>query len=416
MPDLNPPEPGIHLVATPIGNMEDITLRALRILRSADVLACEDTRVTRRLFERHGLAAPRMIFSCHDHNERTVAKRLADMALGGNTVACCSDAGTPGISDPGFHIVREALRTGARLEVIPGPNAMITAAALSGLAGGAFSFFGFPSRRDGRLRALLRRHGGLGPALLCHESPRRLVRLLTLAAEIRRRAAGGGLPRTDQKIRTGNPGKSGGTRRRLRRGWNARRGRRGNRGQEGERFGRGRLRGRDLTPGGPKQGESKGEVMIYSDIGHFRGEFSSCRALRQALDFLAEKAFDLPDGKHELTDGMLIQIRRYDTGPAAGRRYETHIKMADIQSVLEGREILYTQPLPNGAETTEDHLADRDLRFHDRLSDADGMPLALRPGLFALLIPDDAHKPECFDGVKNCRKAIVKIPVGLLGL
>jgi 16S rRNA (cytidine1402-2'-O)-methyltransferase len=184
MPDVNPPEPGIHLVATPIGNMEDITLRALRVLRSADVLACEDTRVTRRLFERHGLAAPRMIFSCHDHNERTVAKRLADLALRGNTIACCSDAGTPGISDPGFHIVREALRAGARLEAIPGPNAMISAAALSGLAGGAFSFFGFPSRRDGRLRALLRRHGGLGPALLFHESPHRLARLLTLAAEI----------------------------------------------------------------------------------------------------------------------------------------------------------------------------------------------------------------------------------------
>jgi YhcH/YjgK/YiaL family protein len=83
---------------------------------------------------------------------------------------------------------------------------------------------------------------------------------------------------------------------------------------------------------------------------------------------------------------------------------------------LEGREILYTQPLSKGAETTEDHLADRDVRFHDRLSDADGMPLTLRPGLFALLLPGDAHKPECFDGVKNCRKAIVKIPVGLLGL
>ncbi|MDR2391216.1 MAG: 16S rRNA (cytidine(1402)-2'-O)-methyltransferase [Planctomycetota bacterium] len=188
MQDVNPPEPGIYLVATPIGNMEDITLRALRILRSADILACEDTRVTRKLFERHGLAAPRMIFSCHDHNERMVAKRLADLALSGSTVACCSDAGMPGISDPGFHIVREALGAGVKLEAIPGPNAMVTAATLSGLAGGAFTFFGFPSRRDGRLRSLLRRHGRLEPALVFHESPRRLARLLTLAAEI----AGGG--------------------------------------------------------------------------------------------------------------------------------------------------------------------------------------------------------------------------------
>ncbi|MDR1535443.1 MAG: YhcH/YjgK/YiaL family protein [Planctomycetota bacterium] len=154
--------------------------------------------------------------------------------------------------------------------------------------------------------------------------------------------------------------------------------------------------------------------MLYSEIKHFRGNFSACRALRLALDFLVDQAPGLPDGKHDLPDGMFIQIRHYEPAPAAGRRYETHVRMADIQAVLEGEEILYSQPLPEGALPTEDHLADRDLRFYDQLSDRNGYPLILRPGVFSLLLPADAHKPECFSGVGKCRKAIIKIPVELL--
>lgn len=176
-------EPGVYLVATPIGNMEDITLRALRVLGAADALACEDTRVTRKLFQRHGLAAPGTIFSCNDHNEAAVCKRLVHLALDGKVVAFCSDAGMPGISDPGYRIIAAAREAGARLEILPGPCAAPMAAALSGLATASFTFFGFPPQRDGRLADILAVHGRLRPALVFYESPRRLERLLRLAAE-----------------------------------------------------------------------------------------------------------------------------------------------------------------------------------------------------------------------------------------
>lgn len=174
---------GIYLIGTPIGNMEDITLRALRVLARADVLACEDTRVTRKLFNRHGISAPKTIVACNDHNERTVAKHLAKMAGDGKVVAYCSDAGMPGVSDPGFALLREAGERGVPVDVIPGPSAVTTAVALSGVAASLFTFFGFPPRRDGRVAEIFRRHGGLRPALVFYESPRRLGRLLSLAAE-----------------------------------------------------------------------------------------------------------------------------------------------------------------------------------------------------------------------------------------
>ncbi len=184
--------PGIYLVGTPIGNMEDITLRALRVLARADVLACEDTRVTRKLFARHGIPAPKTLVACNGHNELTVAKHLVNMAAGGKVVAYCSDAGMPAVSDPGFALVREANGRGVPVDVIPGPSAVTTAAALSGVAASLFTFFGFPPRRDGRVAEIFRRHGGLRPALVFYESPRRLARLFALAAEVlggERRAA-----------------------------------------------------------------------------------------------------------------------------------------------------------------------------------------------------------------------------------
>ena len=178
-----PPEAGVYLVGTPIGNMEDITLRALRVLAAADVLACEDTRVTRKLFQRHGIAAPKTILAANDHNERTVAKRLAALAASGKVVAYCSDAGMPGISDPGYNIALETRAAGVPLVVIPGPSAVATAVALAGVPAASFTFLGFPPRRDGRLAKILQTHGTLRPALVFYESPRRIARLLALAAE-----------------------------------------------------------------------------------------------------------------------------------------------------------------------------------------------------------------------------------------
>ena len=176
--------PGIYLVGTPIGNMEDVTLRALRVLAQADVLACEDTRVTRKLFARHGISAPKTLVACNDHNERTVAKHLVKMAADGRVVVYCSDAGMPGVSDPGFTLVREENAQGVPVDVIPGPSAVTTAVALSGVAASLFTFFGFPPRRDGRVTEMFRRHGVLRPALVFYESPRRIARLFSLAAEV----------------------------------------------------------------------------------------------------------------------------------------------------------------------------------------------------------------------------------------
>lgn len=182
-PEEKPTPPGVYLIGTPIGNLEDITLRALRILARADVLACEDTRVTRKLFQRHGITAPKTLVACNDHTEKKAAKFLVGAAAEGKVVVFCSDAGMPGISDPGFNLLREAGARGVAVDVIPGPSAVTTAVALSGIGAASFTFHGFPPRRDGRLARILETHGGLRPALVFYESPRRLARLLTLAAE-----------------------------------------------------------------------------------------------------------------------------------------------------------------------------------------------------------------------------------------
>lgn len=176
--------PGLYLIGTPIGNMEDVTLRALRVLRGCGVLACEDTRVTRKLFQRYGLRAPGVLLSCNDHNERVVARRLVEYIESGFAVGFCSDAGMPGISDPGYHLVREARSAGVCIEVIPGVSAVTTAVALSGYGMSGFVFLGFPPRRDGRVRELLLEYGDKRAALVFYESPRRLHRLFCLLSEV----------------------------------------------------------------------------------------------------------------------------------------------------------------------------------------------------------------------------------------
>ncbi|MGC9969689.1 MAG: 16S rRNA (cytidine(1402)-2'-O)-methyltransferase [Bryobacteraceae bacterium] len=143
----------LYLVATPIGNLEDITLRALRILREVDLIACEDTRQTRKLLDHYGIHKPTVSF--HEHNERARALELLEKLRNEARIALVSDAGTPLVSDPGYRLVAEAFEHGIRVEPIPGPSAVLAALAASGLPTDAFHFGGFlPARSSPRRKAL----------------------------------------------------------------------------------------------------------------------------------------------------------------------------------------------------------------------------------------------------------------------
>src|SRR6201993_499201 len=134
----------LAVCATPIGNLEDVTLRVLAELREADVVLCEDTRHTRTLLTRHGIDA--RVLSYHEHNEAARTAELLPRLEAGERIALVSDAGMPGISDPGARIVRAALEAGIEVTVLPGPSAVETALVASGLVGGGVSFLGFPPR------------------------------------------------------------------------------------------------------------------------------------------------------------------------------------------------------------------------------------------------------------------------------
>src|ERR1019366_1577446 len=166
----------LYLVATPIGNLEDISLRAIRILQEADVVACEDTRHARILFERHGIR-PRRLVSYHSHNERSRAAELADDLRAGASVAVVTDAGTPGISDPAWAIVREAIGLGIEVIPIPGACAAIAALSASGMDTTRFVFEGFLPLKKGR-RARIARIAAEDRSVVIYESPFRIKRLL----------------------------------------------------------------------------------------------------------------------------------------------------------------------------------------------------------------------------------------------
>jgi len=163
---------------TPIGNLEDVTLRVLSALREADVVACEDTRHTRVLLDRHGIAA--RLTSLHEHNERARASELVQRIREGAVVALVSDAGTPLVSDPGFALVRECLAAGLALEVLPGPSAVLTALVASGLPAERWRFVGFLPRKSAERARLLER---AQETLVAFESPRRLAATLAQLAE-----------------------------------------------------------------------------------------------------------------------------------------------------------------------------------------------------------------------------------------
>jgi 16S rRNA (cytidine1402-2'-O)-methyltransferase len=169
--------PGVlHVVATPIGNLEDVTLRALRVLREVDLIACEDTRRTAALLRRHGISTPTT--SYFEQNERFKSARILAALLSGRSVALVSDAGTPGLSDPGYRLVREARIEGLVVLPVPGPSAAVAAASVSGLPTDRILFVGFLPSRPGSRRRALRDLAGEAATLVFFESPVRILATL----------------------------------------------------------------------------------------------------------------------------------------------------------------------------------------------------------------------------------------------
>jgi len=176
-----PLAPGLYLVATPIGNLEDITLRALRVLRSVDKIACEDTRQTQKLLNHYDIRTPTV--SYHMHNEAARATELAVQLKAGARIAIVSDAGTPGIADPGGQIAAAAIAAGVPVFPVPGANAAISALIASGLAGGSFTFQGFLPAKEGQRRTALEalRTRGIESqgTLIFYEAPHRILDTLS---------------------------------------------------------------------------------------------------------------------------------------------------------------------------------------------------------------------------------------------
>lgn len=172
----------LFLVATPIGNLEDMTLRALRILREVAVIAAEDTRRTARLLTHYGISTPTL--SLHEHNERSRLVPLLTRLESGDSVALVTDAGTPLVSDPGADLVRAAREAGIRVEAVPGASAVLTALVASGLGGESFTFLGFPPSRSGERLAWLRRVAAEPHTCVFFEAPHRIRQTLGDLAEV----------------------------------------------------------------------------------------------------------------------------------------------------------------------------------------------------------------------------------------
>ena len=165
----------LYMVSTPIGNLEDITLRALRILKEVSLIAAEDTRLTRKLLTHYDISTPTV--SYYEHNRLTRIPKIIDHLNTGKNVAVVTDAGTPGISDPAYKLIRAAIESGNRIEAIPGPSASITALTASGLPTDRFIFEGFLPHKKGR-KAKLTRLSAIEATVIFYESPKRIVRTL----------------------------------------------------------------------------------------------------------------------------------------------------------------------------------------------------------------------------------------------
>lgn len=171
----------LYICPTPIGNLQDITLRVLEVLARVDLIACEDTRHTRILLERHGISG--RLLSFHEHNQESRVQALLPLLREGRDVAVVSDAGMPGLSDPGFALIRACAAEGLPVTVLPGPSAVSTALVLSGLPADRFAFVGFLARGKTKLVEQLARFEGTGAALVAFESPRRVRASLAVISE-----------------------------------------------------------------------------------------------------------------------------------------------------------------------------------------------------------------------------------------
>lgn len=172
----------LYVVATPIGHLEDITLRALRVLSGVDMVAAEDTRHTALMFSRYQISSP--LISYHDHNEAERAPQFIQKLLDGASIALVSDAGTPSVSDPGYRLICAAVQAGIKVIPIPGVSAAIAALSVSGLPTDAFVFLGFPPKKQARRIALLKDIENEVRTLIFYESPRRVISFLNDALAV----------------------------------------------------------------------------------------------------------------------------------------------------------------------------------------------------------------------------------------
>ena len=172
----------LYIVATPIGNLSDITIRAVEILKKVDAVLAEDTRHTKKLFDHYGIESPLVAF--HEHNENEKVNYILAQISSGKSLALVSDAGTPLISDPGYNLVLEAKKNGISVVPIPGPSALIAALSSSGIESNNFTFFGFlPSKQSARLR-LLKTKKSLNETIIFYESPKRILAALMDMLEV----------------------------------------------------------------------------------------------------------------------------------------------------------------------------------------------------------------------------------------
>ncbi len=172
----------IYLVAAPIGNFADITVRALETLRAADYIACEDTRVTGMLLKHYAIVKP--LLQYHDYNEERAANKIIELAKQGSVIAMVSDAGTPGISDPGYRLVQAAIAEQIAIQALPGPSALLPALTLSGLPVHSFTFRGFAPNKSSARRRFLSVDAQSPYTLIYYESPYRLAAFLEDAADL----------------------------------------------------------------------------------------------------------------------------------------------------------------------------------------------------------------------------------------